>query len=221
MSSFSLSIDDYLAQASPVLGRMRLDGLTDTAVPFSEGIVVLWRRGAASADMSVEVLKDVLKVCPASSSVLRHCAPTGRWARAFTAPRSYYGAIVGASTRVRARVDKISGGSCKCVAMPWQMLCRAWGGAFYESFAVIEGRVVFSLFNCSSTSLSPSVIVVQYPGCMPFDQPCVAADLSNESVTERCGCAVGALPRGQPAALGGGARRSALRPRCCAEEPVW
>ena len=74
MLSFTLSIDDYLAEASPVLGRMRLDGLTETAVPFAEDIVVLWHRGAASSEMSVEVLKHVLKVCPVSSSVLRHYA---------------------------------------------------------------------------------------------------------------------------------------------------
>ena len=74
MSSFALSIDDYLAESSPILGRMRLDGLTETVVPFAEGTVVLWRRGAASPDMSVEVLTDILKVCPVPSSVLRHCA---------------------------------------------------------------------------------------------------------------------------------------------------
>ena len=74
MFSSLLSIDDFLAEASPVLGRMRLDGLTETAVPFSEGTVVLWRRGAASPDMSVEVLKDVFKVCSVASSVLRHYA---------------------------------------------------------------------------------------------------------------------------------------------------
>ena len=74
MSRSLLSIDDYLADASPLLGRMRVDGLTETALPFDDGIVVLWRRGAASSDMSVEVLKHVLKVCPVSSSVLKHCA---------------------------------------------------------------------------------------------------------------------------------------------------
>ena len=70
MASCSLSIDDFLAEASPVLGRMRVDGLTETAVPFAEGIVVLWRRGAASSDVSVEVSTDILKVRPASTSVL-------------------------------------------------------------------------------------------------------------------------------------------------------
>ena len=58
----SVSIDDALAQASPLLGRMRLDGLTDTPVPFEERVVLHWRRGAPSPDLSVDVLKDVLKV---------------------------------------------------------------------------------------------------------------------------------------------------------------
>ena len=65
MASCSLSIDDYLAEASPVLGRMRLDGLTETAVPFAEPVVLLWCRGAPTADMSVEVLVFVLQVCSA------------------------------------------------------------------------------------------------------------------------------------------------------------
>ena len=57
-----VSIDDGLAEASPVLGRMRLDGLTETAVPFAERVVMLWRRGAPTPDMSIDLLKDVLKV---------------------------------------------------------------------------------------------------------------------------------------------------------------
>ena len=67
MASSCLSIDDYLAEASPVFGRMRLDGLTETAVPFAERVVLLWRRGAPTPDMSVEILIDVLKVRPESS----------------------------------------------------------------------------------------------------------------------------------------------------------
>ena len=62
MTSFSLSIDDGLAEASPVLGRMRLDGITETTVPFAERVVLLWRRGTPSPDMSIEVLIEVLKV---------------------------------------------------------------------------------------------------------------------------------------------------------------
>ena len=74
MASCYLSIDDYLAEASPVLGRMRVDGLTETAVPFAERAVLLWRRGTPTPDIDTEVLIDVLRVRPASSHVLRHCA---------------------------------------------------------------------------------------------------------------------------------------------------
>ena len=63
MASCSLSIDDYLADASPVLGRMRVDGLTETAVPFAERAVLLWCRGAPTPDMNVDVVMNVLKVC--------------------------------------------------------------------------------------------------------------------------------------------------------------
>ena len=62
MEGCSLCLDDGLAQVSPVLGRMRLDGLTETAVPFAERVVLLWRRGAPTPDMSADVLADVLKV---------------------------------------------------------------------------------------------------------------------------------------------------------------
>ena len=50
-----------------MLGRMRLDGLTETAVPFAERAVLLWRRGAPTLHMDADVLMDVLKVwyCPA------------------------------------------------------------------------------------------------------------------------------------------------------------
>ena len=74
MASYSLFIDDYLAEASPVLGRMRLDGLTETTVPFAERLVLLWRRGAPTPDMNVDDLVNVLKVRPASCFVLMRCA---------------------------------------------------------------------------------------------------------------------------------------------------
>ena len=70
MSSYYLTIDDILAEASPVLGRMRLDGLTETAVPFAERAVALWRLGAPKPDMSVAVSIDVLKVRSVACSVL-------------------------------------------------------------------------------------------------------------------------------------------------------
>ena len=52
-----------------MLGRMRLDGLTETAVPFAERAVLLWRRGAPTPDMDVHILIDVLVVCPFSPCV--------------------------------------------------------------------------------------------------------------------------------------------------------
>ena len=73
MANVSLHIDDYLAEVSPVLGRMRLDGLTETAVPFAERAVALWRRGAPTPDMDGKLLIDVLKVRPVPSSPPRHC----------------------------------------------------------------------------------------------------------------------------------------------------
>ena len=62
MANCSVVIDDGLAEASPVLGRMRLDGLTKTAVPFAERVVLLWRRGTPTSDMNVGLLVDVLQV---------------------------------------------------------------------------------------------------------------------------------------------------------------
>ena len=61
MANCSVVIDDGLAEASPVLGRMRLDGLTKTAVPFAERVVLLWRRGSPTY-MSVGTLASVLQV---------------------------------------------------------------------------------------------------------------------------------------------------------------
>ena len=57
-----------------MLGRMRLDGLTETKVPFAERLVLLWRRGAPTPDINVEDLVNVLKVRPDSCSVLMRCA---------------------------------------------------------------------------------------------------------------------------------------------------
>ena len=54
-----------------MLARMRLDGVTETAVPFAERVVLLWRRGAPTPDMSVDVLVDVLQVRWISVPVLR------------------------------------------------------------------------------------------------------------------------------------------------------
>ena len=54
-----------------MLGRMRLDGITETTVPFAERAVALWRRGAPLPNTSVDVLIEVLKVRNASASVIR------------------------------------------------------------------------------------------------------------------------------------------------------
>ena len=85
MASCSVSINDDLAKASPVLGRMRLDGLTETAVPFAERAVLLWRRGAPTPDMDAEVLIDVFKVRPVLPYAFRHC---GRRSECASPPRS-------------------------------------------------------------------------------------------------------------------------------------
>ena len=70
MASTSLFIDDCLAKASPMLARMRADGLTETEVPFAERTVLLWRSGAPTPDMDLDDLTDVFMVCPVSPSVL-------------------------------------------------------------------------------------------------------------------------------------------------------
>ena len=61
MPAFSLSIDDAAAEASPVLWRMRMDGLYRAALPFAERHVQAWR-GAPEPDMDVDVLLNVIKV---------------------------------------------------------------------------------------------------------------------------------------------------------------
>ena len=61
MHGCSLEIDDTVAKASPVLARMRLDGLDRATLPFAERYVEAWR-GAPESDMSLEVLLNALKV---------------------------------------------------------------------------------------------------------------------------------------------------------------
>ena len=155
MSSCSLSIDDYLAHASPVLGRMRLDGLTETAVPFPEGIVVLWRRGAASSEMTVEALTDALKVWSVPSSVLRHCArgsectsPPPQWN-----PTTWWGERAHGYVPVSASSQLTGANAWPCL----ESCCAGLrGGACMRPFADIEGRVgrsVFTLFTCGFLSV--------------------------------------------------------------------
>ena len=62
MFSYSVCISDADAEASKVLGRMRLDGVHQVAVPFDERCVRAWRRGAPAPDMDVERIINVLWV---------------------------------------------------------------------------------------------------------------------------------------------------------------
>ena len=61
MSGSSLSIDDAMAEASPVLARMRVDGLDRAALPFAERHVQAWR-GAPDPEMDADMLVNVIKV---------------------------------------------------------------------------------------------------------------------------------------------------------------
>ena len=61
MPSFNLVIDDTVAEASPVLARMRLDGLDRAALPFAERNVQAWR-GAPEPSMEADFLVSVIKV---------------------------------------------------------------------------------------------------------------------------------------------------------------
>ena len=65
-----------------MLGRMRLDGLTETAVPFAERTVLLWRRGAPAPDMDVDILISILQV----GYCLTFCAEPLRMCSECTSP---------------------------------------------------------------------------------------------------------------------------------------
>ena len=67
MPAFSLFIDDTVAEASPVLARMRLDGLDRAALPFAERHVQAWR-GSPEPDMDAHMLVSVIKVRSSYSS---------------------------------------------------------------------------------------------------------------------------------------------------------
>ena len=56
-----------------MLGRMRLDGLNETKLPFAERAVALWRRGAPMPDTEIHLLIDVIKVRSLLSSPPTHC----------------------------------------------------------------------------------------------------------------------------------------------------
>ena len=57
----SLVIDDTVSEASPVLRRMRLDGLDRAALPFSGRHVQAWCDGP-KPDMEPEIMVNVIKV---------------------------------------------------------------------------------------------------------------------------------------------------------------
>ena len=61
MSTHSFPIHDDLEVASPVLKRMRLDGLDRAWVPFPEHLFLAWR-GKPDPTMKTETLIGVVKV---------------------------------------------------------------------------------------------------------------------------------------------------------------
>ena len=71
--SSSISIDDAMAEASPFLRRMRLEGYDSAAVPFAEKHVQAWLRGPG-VQMDTNTLINVLKVR------LIECTPECHWA---------------------------------------------------------------------------------------------------------------------------------------------
>ena len=68
-------IDDDLAEASPMLERMRRDGLTRAWVPFAERHFLAWRSTPAP-NLDAETLVNVLKV-----SLKSLPTPTSLWAQ--------------------------------------------------------------------------------------------------------------------------------------------
>ena len=66
-------IDDEVAEASPMLGRMRLDGLHRAWVPFAERHFLAWR-GAPEPEMEIETLVNALKVRFGTLPTLRPCS---------------------------------------------------------------------------------------------------------------------------------------------------
>ena len=61
MPDFYFFIDDAVAEASPVLARMQLDGLDRAALPFAERHVQAWC-GAPGPNMDAALLISVIKV---------------------------------------------------------------------------------------------------------------------------------------------------------------
>ena len=61
MSKHSFPIDDELTNASPMLKRMRLDGLDRAWVPFAERHFLAWR-GTPVPGMDTRTLMGAIKV---------------------------------------------------------------------------------------------------------------------------------------------------------------
>lgn len=72
MSSYSLFIEDVVAEASPFLKRMRMDGLDHAALPFPAPDVHAWLHGNEQGDMEAVTVCNVIKVR------FRFCACSGR-----------------------------------------------------------------------------------------------------------------------------------------------
>ena len=62
-NAHSVPITDAVAQASPVLKRMRLDGVACVKVPYAESDVQAWLGGPQHTNMDSELLVKVIKVC--------------------------------------------------------------------------------------------------------------------------------------------------------------
>ena len=70
MPWYSISINDAVAEASPVLRRMRLDGLDRATLPFAERYVLAWLGGPRS-NMELETVVESVKVWPGTAVLAR------------------------------------------------------------------------------------------------------------------------------------------------------
>lgn len=62
MNGHSFPITDAVEKASPVLDRMRLDGLDRVTVPFAESYVQAWLGGPQHTNLNQNVAMNVMKV---------------------------------------------------------------------------------------------------------------------------------------------------------------
>ena len=59
MTGHSLPITDAVAQNSPLLGRMRLDGHDCVTVPFAESYVQAWLSGPQQGDAASTLINGI------------------------------------------------------------------------------------------------------------------------------------------------------------------